>query len=564
MKNFAMKLHLALCGAVLLLAAASAYAVVTIGNISVQSFRDETLEAYIELQTDAGETITLQCLSLGKPDTEAGNNLSYLIDASVSLNARDGRQTVGITTTQPIGGDGFNLLLKIQCPGQLQISRDFSVLLGTRIGNVLALPEQPQPAPPPTALGEARLPGPLPESGGFYWDIRSGETPASIAQKIYPKEPLYQKKMVRAIILANPQAFPDGQLQELSIGTVIIIPDLRSVPAVKVPGEGGGAEKSKSLRKSKPPPASQNEPPGPGKNAAGKPPPLACGSQYFLKISWQLASFPFSGFSEKPHPLTRSAPEIQNSYIAKVTELGQRLARLDSGLEEMRLRLATASSQAGQVKQALAQMEKTTVAVNTTPAPAQKAEARSNNAYDIMPWLAAGAVGFGALLMGLGAVHYYRKKSRSITSASTEKLDAGIEEDMPHSAPPSADHYVLEESSQHRPNMDLLLESAGGQAGVADEQVDVELLFDPTKSLVDDVDRLVALGRPKSAISLLLDQINKYKNDRHSWLRLLMLLHVEGMSSEFDKAEREFKSIFRDEVSAQAVTAITRKNESAS
>jgi hypothetical protein len=46
----------------------------------------------------------------------------------------------------------------------------------------------------------------------------------------------------------NPQVFPNGQPQEPPTGTVIIIPDLRSVPAVKVPGEAG-AEKA---RKAKP------------------------------------------------------------------------------------------------------------------------------------------------------------------------------------------------------------------------------------------------------------------------------------------------------------------------
>ncbi|MGH8743958.1 MAG: type IV pilus assembly protein FimV, partial [Burkholderiales bacterium] len=137
-KNSTMSLKLALCGAILWFAAADAYAIITIGDIAVRSFRDEPLEASIELKTDSGEAITLQCLSLSTPDSGAGNNLPYLTDASISLDARDGKQTVRITTTQPFGGDGFNLFLKILCPGQLQVSRDFSVLFGTRTGNVLA------------------------------------------------------------------------------------------------------------------------------------------------------------------------------------------------------------------------------------------------------------------------------------------------------------------------------------------------------------------------------------------------------------------------------------------
>ncbi len=253
MKNFFMNLRLVLCSAALSLTAANAHAVISIGNLTVQSFRDETLQAYAEIRTGAGEAITQQCLSLGKPDTEAENKLPYLTDAAVSLDTRDGKQTVSVTTAQPISDNGFNLLLKVQCPGQLQVSRDFTVLLGTRSGNVLAV--QPEPAAPEATP----LTGTQPKSGGVYWSMRPGDTLAGIAQKIYPKEPFYQKKMVWAIVQYNPQVFPNGQPEEPPTGTVIIIPDLRSVPAVKVPGEAGSGKTRKSSRKAKPPEA-KNEP----------------------------------------------------------------------------------------------------------------------------------------------------------------------------------------------------------------------------------------------------------------------------------------------------------------
>ncbi len=97
MKNFFMNLHLVLCSVALSLTAANAHAVISIGNLKVQSFRDETLQAYAEIRTGAGEAITQQCLSLGKPDTEAENKLPYLTDAAVSLDTRGGKQTVSVT-----------------------------------------------------------------------------------------------------------------------------------------------------------------------------------------------------------------------------------------------------------------------------------------------------------------------------------------------------------------------------------------------------------------------------------------------------------------------------------
>ena len=245
-----MILRIALCCA-MLLAAVNAYAVISIGNLTVDSFRDEALKASIELQADAGEVVTQECLSLGKPDTEAENKLPYLTDADISLNARDSKQIISISTSQPVSDRSFNLLLKIQCPGQLQVARDFTVLLGTRTGNVLAVPTE-QEAAPPEAIP---LTGTQPKGGGVYWSMRPGDTLAGIAQKIYPKEPLYQKKMVWAIVQYNPQVFPNGKPEEPPTGTVIIIPDLRSVPAVQVPGEGGARKARKSSDKTKTPEA---------------------------------------------------------------------------------------------------------------------------------------------------------------------------------------------------------------------------------------------------------------------------------------------------------------------
>ncbi len=256
MKKSSTNLLTTLGGVALSLAAVNAYAVISIGNLSVQSFRDETLKANIELLADAGEVITQQCLSLGKPDAETENKLPYLTDAMVSLDTRDGKQIISVTTSQPISDSSFNLLLKIQCPGQQQISRDFTVLLGTRTGNVLTVPAQPEAAPEATPLT-----GSQPKGGGVYWSMRPGDTLPGIAQKIYPKELFspnelfYQKKMVWAIVQYNPQVFPNGKPDEPPTGTVIIIPDLRDVPAVKIPGEAGPKKARKASSKSKSPEA---------------------------------------------------------------------------------------------------------------------------------------------------------------------------------------------------------------------------------------------------------------------------------------------------------------------
>ncbi|HYA20834.1 MAG TPA: hypothetical protein VEG25_09355 [Burkholderiales bacterium] len=253
MKKFFIYLQTLLCGVLLSLFALDAHAVISIGNLTVESFRNEALKAKIDFQADANEVVTPQCLSLGTPDTEAENKLPYLTDANISLETRNGKSVISITTSQAVTENAFNLLVKIQCPDQLQIARDFTVQLGTRTGNVLTVPVPTEAASPEATP----VTGMQPKGGGVYWSMRPGDTLAGIAQKIYPKELfhpkelIYQQKMVWAIVQYNPQVFPSGKPDEPPTGTVIIIPDLRDVPAVKVPGEPGTAKSRRSSGKSK-------------------------------------------------------------------------------------------------------------------------------------------------------------------------------------------------------------------------------------------------------------------------------------------------------------------------
>ncbi|WP_394807751.1 FimV family protein [Nitrosomonas sp.] len=64
---------------------------------------------------------------------------------------------------------------------------------------------------------------------GIQWQILPGENIKQIAQLMFPKNSVARDNFIRAIIHTNPRHFPDGTYQPLPAGTIIHIPDLRTI-----------------------------------------------------------------------------------------------------------------------------------------------------------------------------------------------------------------------------------------------------------------------------------------------------------------------------------------------
>jgi len=70
---------------------------------------------------------------------------------------------------------------------------------------------------------------------GEQWQILPGEDIMQIARKMFPKDPVARDNFIRAIIHTNPERFPGGTYQPLPAGTIIHIPDLRTISAYARP-----------------------------------------------------------------------------------------------------------------------------------------------------------------------------------------------------------------------------------------------------------------------------------------------------------------------------------------
>lgn len=103
-------------------------------------------------------------------------------------------------------------------------------------------------------------------------------------------------------------------------------------------------------------------------------------------------------------------------------------------------------------------------------------------------------------------------------------------------------------------NVDLVLESDApaeeetAATGVSTNlRQEMDLALDNTRSMFTDVDRFIALGRTENAISMLEFQVRKDEKDRDSWVKLLAVYRQENMTTEFEKAHRNFKRLFPGE-----------------
>lgn len=67
------------------------------------------------------------------------------------------------------------------------------------------------------------------QPSGFTWELLPGEDILYIARSMFPNDKLTREKLIRAIIRNNPEQFPDGHYRALTPGTVIHLPDLRTL-----------------------------------------------------------------------------------------------------------------------------------------------------------------------------------------------------------------------------------------------------------------------------------------------------------------------------------------------
>lgn len=265
-----------------------------LGRLTVLSALGRPLNAEIELVTAPGDQDIVARLPSPEAFSRAGIEMSpALISARFSIERRNGRQVVRVTTTQPVNEPFLDLLVDLQWNSG-RLLREYTVLLDPpefKRQAIAAAPPPPKPvaaapaapaapAPAPAATAEAKpaptpvesKPAPVeakplpPESapaapvaaapaakpeaaqpeagkpaekaaeaaapmGAATHEVQKGETLGAIARRNLPPG-VSLNQMLIAIYRANEDAFINGNINLVRAGRILNIPDIDAVATV--------------------------------------------------------------------------------------------------------------------------------------------------------------------------------------------------------------------------------------------------------------------------------------------------------------------------------------------
>jgi pilus assembly protein FimV len=203
-----------------------------LGDIEVRSALNQPLDAEIELvSVRSGEMEDLQVRlapealyrRLGVERSALVTRLSFRPET-----LPDGRQVVRVTTRDPVREPFVNFLIEASWPAG-RLVREYTLLLDPPV--MFEAREEPARAPAPEARPAEPRPDPAPRAEapgrdvpGSY-TVRGGDTLWNVARNLRPDADVSMEQMMLALLRANPEAFADGNINNLLSGFVLRVPD---------------------------------------------------------------------------------------------------------------------------------------------------------------------------------------------------------------------------------------------------------------------------------------------------------------------------------------------------
>lgn len=254
------KLRLSL--AVTLALASSPLLALGLGQIEVKSKLSEPLVAEIPIVSSSAEELDSMAVKLASPDAFARvgldrpNFLAANLEFSVGRNGR-GENVIRVTTNSKVDDPYLSFLIEADW-GSGKLVREFSVLLDppylapaprAQVRTATVAPAGPTAAPSqavpaasadiisaPLAAAGAPFAGAAQRyagqvSGDRFGPIASGQTLSQIADSLRPGDVGLNQMMV-ALLRANPEAFIDGNVNQLKRGAILRIPGASELSAL--------------------------------------------------------------------------------------------------------------------------------------------------------------------------------------------------------------------------------------------------------------------------------------------------------------------------------------------
>jgi hypothetical protein len=552
---------------VLLSSIAEVARAVDLSGLTIQSRQGQTLRAEVSLSSTPGDKIISECLALGSTVDSPDPGFPVLDEAMLTVDASGTK--IEIRGAAPIFSPGLEIVLRIQCPGDALLVKNFRVLI------------------PPAAQA-----APL-KRRGYRLRIAQGETLDDIARKLFPKHSGYRESLIRQTIAGNPEVFPEGKARKVTAGTLLWFPDLRDVssgePRAPIAQVRLPEAKTKRVEASTVPPApsktaSQRTPVEPinlrrALNLGEQPGPAEC--RTLAKLCGTASALPVSLPKTIPPGERRDIGPLRLRQEAFDVQMFQ----LDKSLEILRTSLlATPPRRTSEFTPSLPP---------TTGSLPQLAP------YPWVYWLGTVLIALTAAGAGFGLGRRKVQPERrgpSVTPPVDEKLNrmlvtaADAMRDFENTRDPAragrrrsdAPKWPAPPDGTSDADMHAVIGAAPVPAGMApivstsaeslrdvhttqptnmpqvqridtakndrelsgEESFEIDQAMDGSGALLGDVDRFIATGDFQNAITLLQYRVQQEPMNRTAWLKLLGVYRKAKLDAELDATIREFRMYF--------------------
>jgi len=260
--SFALKtLAGAVASAVLVAATANAAG---LGKLTVLSSLGQPLRAEIELTAVNADEAGALVAKLAPVDAFRTANIDFnpaLLSLRFEVEARNGRQVIRVSSSQPINEPFVDMLLELNWTGGRMV-REYTFLLDPPdirntqspqvaapvelVGRVPA-PSAAQPVPAPAAQPSAPVrqpaapsaaPAAAKQAAGEY-TVKAGDNLTRIANQVKPVDVSLDMMLV-ALYRANPEAFSGNNMNRLKSGQILAVPDADAIRNSAPEGEARG------------------------------------------------------------------------------------------------------------------------------------------------------------------------------------------------------------------------------------------------------------------------------------------------------------------------------------
>ena len=229
-----------------------------LGRMNVQSFLGQPLRAEIEIvSVQPGEESSLEArLASRSAFAQAGIEFSPALSGiRFTIDKRDGRPIVVVSTREPANEPFVNLLVELQWATGL-LMREYTVLLdpsgyeGPKPARMAAAPVAPPSAPtaeakpeprstpaeqfkPPASAAPAAPASPPAAPTGQTYEVKKGDTLGELALQYRPQGVTFNQMLI-ALQRATESAFINNNINLVRAGRILNIPDAEAAAAVDV------------------------------------------------------------------------------------------------------------------------------------------------------------------------------------------------------------------------------------------------------------------------------------------------------------------------------------------